>query len=283
MVEFQRIQTNGVTLHVALAGPPDGPPVILLHGFPEFWYGWSKQIGPLAAAGYRVIAPDQRGYNLSDKPRGISAYRLATLAADITGLMDALGYERTAVAGHDWGAFVAWWLALNSSEHVSRLVILNVPHPSVAFTQALRHPAQFIRSLYILFFQLPRLPEATLSRNHFQPLVNAMRRSGRPGAFSDADMQAYVEAWSQPGALTHMLDWYRALARRRPKLPPHERVVMPALMIWGVHDPALGRFLAEPSINLCNHGRLIFVEQATHWVQHEEPALVNAHLINFLA
>ena len=128
-VEFLPLRTNGITLHAAAAGPAEGKLVILLHGFPEFWYGWRHQIAPLAASGLRILAPDQRGYNLSDKPAGIAAYRLDTLADDVIGLADALGREHFAVVGHDWGGVVAWRLAARNPERVTRAVILNAPHP----------------------------------------------------------------------------------------------------------------------------------------------------------
>jgi len=136
-MQFRLVETNGVRLHIAEGGPADGPLVLLLHGFPEFWYGWRKQIPALMEAGFHVVAPDQRGYNLSDKPRGIDAYRVGVLAGDAFGLMDAFGHERASVVGHDWGAAVAWRMALQRPERVERLGIINVPHPLVlAFVQA---------------------------------------------------------------------------------------------------------------------------------------------------
>ena len=150
------VPANGLRLHLVEAGPEDGPPVVLLHGFPEaLWYGWRRQIGPLAEAGFRVIVPDQRGYNTSDKPRGVAAYRVETLAADVAGLLDTLQLERASVVGHDWGAVVAWWLALARPERVSRLAILNVPHPAVMRRHLLSSPRQALRSWYVFFFQVP--------------------------------------------------------------------------------------------------------------------------------
>jgi epoxide hydrolase 4 len=282
MIENKRITTYGVNLNVALSGPAQGAPVVLLHGFPEAWFGWRKQIDALAEAGYRVIAPDQCGYNLSDKPRGLDPYRINTLAADMVGLMRALGYERAAVVGHDWGGLVAWWLALQYPQVVERLVILNAPHPAVAVPQALRHPSQMLRSLYIFFFQLPRLPEWALCRDGYVGLVNLLRASSKPGTFGDAQLQDYIGAWSQPGAVTAMLNWYRALVRRPATFPASPRVSVPALMLWGAQDIALDRSMAPASIDLCDNGRLVFFEQASHWLQHEEPERVNTLLLDFL-
>jgi hypothetical protein len=160
--ESLRLAANGITLHAVAAGPVDGPLVILLHGFPEFWYGWRQQIAPLAASGLRVVAPDQRGYNLSDKAAGIAAYRLDALADDLLGLAEALGRERFAVVGHDWGAAVAWHLASRNPERVTRAAMLNAPHPATLRRYARAHPSQALKSWYIPYFQLPLLPELSL-------------------------------------------------------------------------------------------------------------------------
>ena len=150
-LEHIEVQTNGISLHVAQAGPEDGPLVIFLHGFPEFWYGWSKQIAFFAEQGYRVWAPDQRGYNLSDKPQGTRAYRVDTLAADVLGLIAAAGRERAFVVAHDWGGGVAWQAASMAPERIERMVVLNCPHPAALLWQLRKSPAQMLRSWYILF------------------------------------------------------------------------------------------------------------------------------------
>jgi pimeloyl-ACP methyl ester carboxylesterase len=277
------VATNGIHLHVVTAGPETGPLVLLLHGFPEFWYGWRHQIPALAAAGYHVWAPDQRGYNRSDKPRGIAAYGIETLAADILGLIEASGRERVYLVGHDWGAAVAWWVAGRSPERLHRLVILNVPHPAVMQRTLWRDRRQLRKSWYIFFFQLPHLPEWMLRRNHFTGLVRALKGSSRRGTFGDNDLVAYRQAWAQPGALTAMLNWYRAAARQQARLARLGRIRVPTLMIWGVRDIALSRTMAPPSIALCDEGRLVFLEEATHWVQHEEPETVNRLLLTFFS
>ena len=277
------VRINGVTLHVIRAGPENGPPVVLLHGFPEFWYGWRHQIPFLADAGYRVLVPDQRGYNLSEKPKAISDYRLDVLAADVIGLLDAEGWDQVALVGHDWGALVAWWVALKYPERLSRLVILNVPHPAVMRENLRRNLRQMFRSWYIFFLQIPWLPEALSRAGNWRLLRRTLRKSSRPGTFPDADVERYVEAWSRPGALRGMIHWYRALIQRRNRRPRDTRISVPTLMIWGVKDAFLGRELAEPSIALCKNGRLEFIEEATHWVQHEEADRVNALLHEFLS
>jgi pimeloyl-ACP methyl ester carboxylesterase len=289
MIDEPRFATrtaNGIALHVAQAGPDDGPPVILLHGFPEFWYGWRHQIGPLAAAGFRVLAPDQRGYNRSAKPERPAAYALDVLAADVVGLIDAVkrssSHARVALVGHDWGGIVAWWVATHLPELVERLVILNAPHP-VAFRRDLpRHPAQLLRSWYVFYFQLPWLPEALFRQGRWRRLARGLRRTSRAGTFTDEDLDCYRRAWSEPGAIRSMIHWYRAAVRHRQLPPADPRVRVPTLLIWGVRDRFIARRFAEASLALCDHGRLEWIEEATHWVHHEEPERVNRLLIDFL-
>jgi pimeloyl-ACP methyl ester carboxylesterase len=275
------VQSNGVRLHVVEAGPEGGPPVVLLHGFPEFWHGWRKQIGPLAEAGFRVIVPDQRGYNTSDKPGGVAAYRIETLAEDVVGLLDAAGLERASIVGHDWGGVVAWWTVLVHPERVSRLSILNVPHPAVLRRHLLSSPRQMLRSWYILFFQLPGLPERFLAKDGFANLARAVR-GGRKGTCTDADLALYREAWTQPGALTAMVNWYRAALRWASGRLPRLRVSAETLLLWGARDRFLGREMAEPSAALCDRHRLEIFEAATHWLQHDEADAVNDRLTRFL-
>jgi pimeloyl-ACP methyl ester carboxylesterase len=273
--------TNGIRLHVAAAGPADGPLIILLHGFPDFWYGWRRQIPALAQAGFRVWAPDQRGYNLSDKPRSAAAYRLDEVAGDVAGLVDASGRDRAVVVGHDWGGLAAWRLAVTQPERVERLIILNAPHPLAFRRHLLRSPAQMARSTYAFFFQLPALPEWLARRRNWAPAERALRVGARPGTFTDADLERYRQAWSRPGAFTAMLNWYRATLRHPPHLSGEQRVTVPALIIWGGRDVALSSALAEQSLAFCDDGRLVFMPEATHWVQHDEPARVNALIAAF--
>ena len=277
------ISTNGIRLHAVQAGPENGPLVILLHGFPEFWYGWRKQIGPLAEAGFRVLAPDMRGYNLSDKPLGLDAYRLDVLAGDVAGLMDALGRSKASVVGHDWGGLVAWGVAAYHPQRLERLAILNAPYPGVVMQTALRHPSQFLRSLNVYFFQLPWLPEAILRNNNWELEVNAMKATSRPGTFSDEDFQRYRHAWWRRGAFTSMINYYQAMLRRPVRLPARLPLSAPALILWGAQDFALVRQGAELSAAALPDARLVFLEEASHWVHLEEAGRVNALLTDFLS
>jgi pimeloyl-ACP methyl ester carboxylesterase len=269
-------------------GPENGTPVILLHGFPEFHYGWRKQIPALSAAGYRVIVPDQRGYNLSDKPKGVAAYDVDVLARDVIGLLDHFGIQKARLVGHDWGAVVAWTVAIQFPERLEKLAILNVPHPDVMTRFVLGNSAQRKKSWYVFFFQIPILVEWILRRKNFEALARMLVQSGRRGSFTETDVAEYKKAWSQPGALTGMLNWYRAAVRRglRGSLNPNKvaprSVKVPTLMLWGKHDVALSHEMAQPSIDLCERGELVTFDRATHWVQHDAAEEVNLKLVEFL-
>lgn len=281
-LRHRSVSTNGVRLHLVEAGPEDGRLLILLHGFPELWYGWRRHIEPFAAAGFRVQVPDQRGYNLSDKPAGIASYRLDRLAGDVVGLIDAAGRDRACVVGHDWGGAVAWWVGVNHSARLERLALLNIPHPLVMRRHLVHNRAQRRKSWYIFAFQLPWLPEARMRRNDWAYGTRALTATSRPGTFSEADLAVYREAWSQPGAITSMINWYRAALRKPPPRPASPRVTAPTLLLWGKDDRFLGQEMAQASIDLCDDGRLVFLD-ASHWVQHEEAGEVQRLIGEFLA
>lgn len=274
------IRANGLALFAVAAGPPDGPLVLLLHGFPEGAYGWRAQLGALAAAGYRVVAPDGRGYGRSAKPDGVRAYGLDRLVGDVVGLIAALGRDRAAIVGHDWGAIVAWMVAARHPSWATRLAILNVPHPATIGPFLRAHRSQWLRSWYIAFFQLPWLPEATLRAGNYAFLTRSLTGTSRPGTFSEAELARYRAAWAEPGALTAMLHWYRALVRFG-GTSATPRVAVPTLILWGVHDRFLDRRLAAASLDWCDDGRLIELD-ASHWVQHEAATRVNGALVGWL-
>jgi epoxide hydrolase 4 len=281
-MEHDYIETNGIRLHVVQEGPKSGIPVVLLHGFPEFWYGWRNQIPALAEAGCRVIVPDQRGYNLSDKPNGIKSYRVEELVNDILGLIDALDYEKVNLVGHDWGAVVAWMFANLHPERLNRLSIMNVPHPMVMRRFLLRDFEQIRRSWYVFLFQLSWIPEAGMKQNNWRGAVRALRGSGKIHTFTDQDIERYKESWSQPGAITSMINWYRAITRYQPKMKDNSRIKVPTLMMWGLKDFALSHRMARPSMDYVDEGNLILFPDATHWVQHDAAEEVNHYLIDFL-
>ena len=271
-----------VRLHYVEAG--EGPLVLLLHGFPQFWYEWRHQIPALVEAGFRVVAPDMRGYNLSDKPPGVGAYRVQVLVRDMERLILACGEQTAAVVGHNWGAIVAWFAAMRYPERVGRLAILNVPHPA-RFMDGLLSPQQLLRSSYVFFFQIPWLPEEVIRAGNFTLLRSVLRRDPvRPGALTAEDIERYTEAMARPGVLTATLNYYRALLRHpRDTQALLGRIEAPVLVIWGEKDRALSRWLADPPLpwvpNLLRVERL---PEASHWVAEDRPREVNALLLDFL-
>jgi pimeloyl-ACP methyl ester carboxylesterase len=281
-VAHRTIPVNGIELHVAEAGPPEGPLVILLHGFPEFWFEWREQIAPLAQAGFRVVAPDQRGYNLSSKPSGIAAYRLDALANDIFALASALGRQRFSVVGHDWGASVAWWMATTGGERLDRLAIMNAPHPAVWLDAMTSDPAQKKKSRYVQALRTPWIPELMVRLGGYKGLADAFKSSPRQDAFGPQAMAAYQAAWRRPGALTATLNWYRALFAQDLPVPVAGALKVPTLVLWGDQDAFAEPELAEASAALCAEARVVHFPGASHWLPHDEPEAVTRELIGFL-
>ncbi|GGK86337.1 alpha/beta fold hydrolase [Rufibacter glacialis] len=273
-------RTNGMELHTVEAGSPTGKVILFLHGFPEFWYGWRKQLAFFAEKGFRAVAPDQRGYGLSSKPQGVKAYTIDQITQDIVDLIPQITQEKVVLVGHDWGGGVAWNLALHFPDLLEKLVILNMPHPAVIHDHLRHNPRQMLRSWYAFFFQVPWAPEALNSAFHFKLLETIMTRSALPGTFSPQDMAAYKAAWAQPGALEKMINWYRAY-KYNPVKASHP-VETPTLLLWGKQDTFLGSELALPSMGQCRQGQLVFLEEATHWLHHEQPEKVNGLIYDFL-
>ena len=274
-------EVGDMRLHYVEAG--NGPLVLLLHGFPEFWYGWRKQIAPLAAAGYHVVAPDLRGYNLSSRPKGIKRYSAAKVAEDVTALIHELGYESAILVGHDWGGTIAWTIAMNNPEVVDKLAVLDAAHPR-KLSKNLFKPRQTLRSWYFFFFALPWLPERLVRRNRFRFLQRFLR-DAKPG-YTPLELDRYVEAWSKPGALTGMIDYYRNSVFANPikAWTAIKPVSAPTLVIWGARDRYLGPKLAEPEHK--DVPNLVGVERlpnASHWVHHDEADRVNQLLVDFFA
>ncbi|ELY28761.1 alpha/beta fold family hydrolase [Natrialba magadii ATCC 43099] len=284
-VDSSTRELSNVRLHVVTGGDESGPLVVLLHGFPEFWYGWRHQLEPLIEAGYRVVVPDQRGYNRSEKPDGVGSYRLRYLTRDIVDLIDAEGRERAHIVGHDWGGIVAWDLATRYPDVVDRLAVINAPHPTV-FQRVLRsNLEQVVRSWYAYTFQLPWLPERLLGAGDYTRLERAMTGTAPSGTFSPAALSLYRRAWDQQGALTGMLNWYRASGRYPPvrlqsgSTADEPLLETPTLLIWGDGDFALVSELARKSAARCENRRFVQVSGASHWVQHEKSAVVTEELL----
>ncbi|HEY2774329.1 MAG TPA: alpha/beta hydrolase [Candidatus Binatia bacterium] len=272
-----------VRLHVVRAG--HGRPVVLLHGFPEFWYSWRYQMAALAEAGFEAVAPDMRGYNTSEKPRGIRAYDIDSLVADIVTLVDQLCGGRAMLVGHDWGGIVAWYAAMRHPESFDKLVILNAPHPA-AYRRDLFTRRQWLHSLYVLFFQIPWLPELLLTARHARAVGEMFRREVRSSdAFARGEAMRYREAFVRPGAATSALNYYRAMFRRGRRFGQADvpSIRIPTLLLWGDRDPYLLPSLAEGLEEWIPDLAVRHFPVAGHWLQLEEPDAVSRAIVDFLA
>jgi len=291
-MEHEYAVVNGIRMHYVTAG--SGPLILFAHGFPEFWYEWNRQLEKFSRD-YRAVAPDLRGYNLTDKPESVESYRVRHLVEDLRALAMHLDAEKFTLVAHDWGGAVAWAFALAHPDLLERLVIINAPHPGIFARLLHSNPEQQHASQYMRMFCTPQAEE-NLSRDNYQPLVDIVLTHGlKRGYFNDDDKRAYLEAWSQPGALTGGLNYYRA-SRMLPPEPgtpvPNEDISLdvasltvrvPTMVIWGERDTALIPAnldgLDEFVPNLTVHR----IPDANHWVVHQRPDLVNGYIREFLS
>nr|WP_199322057.1 alpha/beta fold hydrolase [Leptolyngbya sp. FACHB-321] len=273
------IHTNGIKLHYVTQG--EGPLMLMLHGFPEFWYSWRHQI-PEFARDHKVVALDLRGYNDSDKPEAQSAYVMAEFIKDIKGVIEGLGYARCVLVGHDWGGAIAWSFAYAYPELIDRLIVLNLPHPA-KFAEGLRTPQQLLRSAYIFFFQLPILPELLIQLNDFQVLEAAFKGMAvDKTTFSDDDIEAYKNAFAKRDTLTATLNYYRNMFEQGLTTSDWGILTVPTLLIWGEADAALGKELTYGTEKYVQDFRIRYIPNCSHWVQQEQPQLVNQLMREFL-
>jgi pimeloyl-ACP methyl ester carboxylesterase len=280
-LESSFVEANGIRLHVVQAGPADGPPVLLLHGFPEFWWTWHAQLAALAQAGFRVIVPDLRGFGRSDKPPRVEDYRPEERRADVIGLLDALGHESVYLAGHDFGGFVAWNVAIHHPERVRRLVVFNVAHPEVYRSPPPAEPGRETVNWFRTFFQLPWLPELAARSGHWYLLTRNLIESSRPGTFAEPAMSYYQSSWAHENAIHTMIDWYRASFRFPPEPPADPRVHVPTRVVWGSLDRFNDPAFADPSLTWCDEAELVRYDDAGHWLLHEKPAETSELLVSF--
>ncbi len=289
-MNHRQIIANQLRFHVVeqgFTGPKtkqnSKPLVLLLHGFPECWYAWRHQI-PALAEDFRVVAPDLRGYNLSEKPSQVEAYRVKYLVEDVLALADHYGAEQFYLVGHDWGALVAWATALLHPERVSKLVALQVPHPQ-CFLEHMQG-AQLQASWYMTAFQVPILPEWAMSLDNYRFVEQGfLHSSTRPGIISKADIQVFKEACAQPGALTGGINYYRANFGPNNQLGSEYKapVQVPTLFIYGEKDFAiLPETVANTKKYVDSTYQEIRLPDCGHWVQQEDPEAVNQALLTFL-
>ncbi|MGF1672509.1 MAG: alpha/beta fold hydrolase [Rivularia sp. (in: cyanobacteria)] len=278
--QHECIVTNGVNLHYVTQG--SGPLMLMLHGFPEFWYSWRHQI-PEFAANFKVVAPDLRGYNDSEKPTSQSAYVINELVRDVEGIIRGLGYEKCVLVAHDWGGAIAWNFAYDYPEMVERLIIMNCPHLA-KFSEGLRTPQQLLRSWYMFFFQLPLIPELFLQAQDYQFIENAFKGMAiNKSAFSREDIDAYKDAAAKRGALRAMINYYRNILSSAMFNRNWSILEVPTLMIWGEEDTALGKELTYGTEAYVKDFQIKYIPNCSHWVQQEQPQLVNQYMRDFLS
>ncbi|MCS6858035.1 MAG: alpha/beta hydrolase [Sandaracinaceae bacterium] len=282
---FERIfvHVGGLRFSLRVAGEPNAEALALcLHGFPESSYSWRYQMPLLAKLGYRVWAPDLRGYGDSDKPNRVEDYRLEFLLEDIAGLVDQASAKRLILVGHDWGGYLAWQFAIRRIRPLERLIVMNIPHPRRMAEGLRRSPKQLLRSWYMFAFQIPRLPEWWLSRNNHEAIRKAfLGMAIDKSRFPPHVLDEFVRSASQPGALFGMLAYYRA-SFRYPHRTPRRVLELPTLLLWGEEDRALGKELTHNTHELVRPLTLRFIPNCSHWVQQEAPEVVNAMIEDWL-
>lgn len=290
MLKHEYADVNGVRLHYVTAG--EGKLIMFVHGFPEFWYEWKNQLAEFGHD-YQAVAPDMRGYNLSSKPAGVDQYQVRYMVEDLRALAEKLGHKKFTLVAHDWGGAIAWAFAIAHPDYLEKLVIINAPHPGVFQRELRDNPAQQKASSYMLMFRSEQA-EQTLSANNHALLVQIVLGEGlKNGVFTEEDKKAYIEAWSQPGALTGGLNYYRA-ARVGPPTGgdsnaanfaagmPSLNVKVPTLVIWGEKDTALLTGNLEGLDKYVPNLTIKRIPDGTHWVIHEKPALVNSYIREFI-
>ncbi|WMJ73942.1 alpha/beta hydrolase [Cytophagaceae bacterium ABcell3] len=273
-------KVNRIKLHVVEDGPEDGKAIIFLHGFPEFWYSWKAQIPYFTQRGYRVIVPDQRGYNLSDKPVHVKNYQIKELVRDIVELIETAEQKQVYLVGHDWGGTVAWKLAEAYPQLIFKLIIINMPHPKVFKETIKKNLKQRLTSSYILIAQLPWIPEKILKWTNYKVLLKSMDISSSSSTFKSLDRAKYKEAWSHKNSLKYMINWYRAAKYSK---EPDENITIrvPVLVIWGNQDKFFRENTIQASLKMCKDAHLYRTE-GTHWLHHEKPEEVNNKILEFI-
>ncbi|WP_298813080.1 alpha/beta hydrolase [uncultured Sphingomonas sp.] len=282
-ITVRKVAANGLTFEVAEAGEGDHL-ALCLHGFPELNFSWRYQLPLLAELGYRVWAPNQRGYGGSSRPEGVEQYSADRIVADAAALFDASGATKLTLVAHDWGGAIAWMFAINVARPVDRLVVMNLPHP-ICFAEALKHWPQRRRSWYMAAFQLPWLPEAALTARDAAAIRHAFRGMAvDKSRFPDEVLDVYAAAAQAPGAATAMINWYRAAARHRDRMALSNggRVEVPTLIVWGEEDSALGLETLNGTERFVSDLTIRRLPGVSHWVQQEAPEAVNAILAEWL-
>ena len=277
------IEVSAGKMHYKETGDTAHDTLLFLHGFPEFWYSWRKQIDYFSTK-YHVVVPDLRGYNQSLKPKQVKDYKVQSIANDVLELIQTIGKDKVVIIGHDWGAAIAWHLLLLHKDRFAKGIILNVPHPLVFRKNFFTNLRQIVRSWYILFFQIPFLPAWLLSRNNFKNAAKALTDTSLEGSFSEDDLEQYKQAWGNEHAIRYMIMWYKATLRYPLQANAYKdkKVNVPLKIIWGKKDKALVATMAKESLHYCEQGDLTYIDEATHWVHQDRPDKVNQLIEAFL-
>ena len=273
----EKIHANGIQFHYVTEG--EGPLMLLLHGFPEYWYSWRHQISEFAK-NYKVVALDMRGYGQTDRPLGKENYTIEVLVNDVKEVINALGYKKCVLVGHDWGAIVAWYTAMHAESFVDKLIVMNVPHPQCYMENL--NLNQVLRSWYIWFFQLPKLPERYVKAKDFKWISDQFGNAVNPSAFSEEDLNNYKENAAIPGALTAMINYYRNLPAEMLKRDVTPIIHAPTLMLWGENDVYTSKDTTQGTDKYVKNLELKFLPNCSHWTQQDCPKEVNQLMTDFL-
>ena len=273
----EKIQANGIQFHYVTEG--SGPLMIFLHGFPEYWYSWRHQISEFSK-NYKVVALDMRGYGQTDRPQGRENYTIDILVNDVKEVVSALGYKKCVLVGHDWGAIIAWYVAMNFESYIEKLIVMNVPHPQCYMENL--NINQVLKSWYIWLFQLPKLPELYLKSRDYKWITDQFLGAVNSEAFSQKDLNKYKENAAHPGALTAMLNYYRNLPAEMMKKDVTPIIQIPTLMLWGENDPYTGKNSTLGTDQYVKNLDLKFLPNCSHWTQQDCPREVNQYMSDFL-
>ncbi|MEZ0368020.1 MAG: alpha/beta fold hydrolase [Candidatus Sericytochromatia bacterium] len=281
MKKGRMIVTNGIRLHVAEAGKPGNTCLLFLHGFPDFHHGWRYQAAFFDEKKCYAVMPDQRGYNLSEKPKALDAYGIDTLAQDIKGLIEGLG-QNVWLVGHNWGGTVAWRVAQKYPEQLQGMILLNSPHPDVFWEQLKANRQQWMKNSQWLFYQVPGLAENILRIGNWEHFSHQFKRNARKGTINEGDLKKYREAWSQPGAFHAMLNWYRAFMQKKVVLKTSVKINIPVLFVQGMQDQSLTQTMVKESLSHCLRATLKQIPNAGHWAHLDQNDVVNKLILDFI-
>lgn len=281
MMKIEKIKLQDVSLSVITAGPADGSPVLILHGFPERAESWKRQIELLSSKGYFVVAPNLRGYGDSDHPDGIKNYSLEKIGNDVIQLMDHFKIKKSYLMGHDWGCMVGWYLLSFFEDRFEKAILMNSPHWKVFRKNLLSNPKQVLKSWYILAIQMPFIPEMLIGLNGYKDFAATVAKSSIRAPYPKDELAALVNEWKEKKSMSSMLNWYRA-AKYAPRGGKKE-IQTPVTLIWGERDPFVSKKMGAESLEFCKNGEFVVFKGAGHWPHHECKDELNSLILSKFA